>query len=964
MQTKVMYDHPLKVRRALGELEADILRMQSAIRHLFLSKKETKFSDCINSIQLYKDSASQQLKVICNLYLGPVEDTEKLTRDIIEWNSVCDSTIQSLNVEKNIDLGKQAAIIGIVDTHVNKISASLNKINQFAIAKADQLYYNGFEHKKSMDRQLTYLVVGVLLLIVVVTVVLLRVIRSPLKSLTVTANDFCSGNLNARSSCAGKNEFGILGNAFNQLADRIKTEMSLVEEKAAVATVLLSEDDLHRFNNELLKHLMRLTSSEIGAVYLLNRTNNCFERFVSIGLSENACQSFSAAIREGEFGLALATREITHITDVPVNTLLTLNTICGTFKPHDIITIPITVNFNVVAFISLASLHRYSDFSLRFVREITPMVTARFSSLLLLQKVNQQAETLEGQNRELEAQKCEMSEQSRELSEQNHKLTEQKYELSEASRLKSAFLSNMSHELRTPLNSVIALSSVLGRRLAGVVPPEEYGYINVIERNGKHLLDMINDVLDLARIESGKDEIEISRFSVKSIVSDIITMIEPQAIGKKIALTYTIDDSIPPICSDYRKCRHVLQNLIGNAVKFTEIGKVEISAVVDAGRCRIIVADTGIGIKTEQINHIFDEFCQADSSTSRRYGGTGLGLTIARKYARMLGGDITVESVVGRGSVFAFDFPLINSVAINNKNIKEYSGFAPSAANGNSLASIAAPLPGDGKTILLVDDSEPAIIQLQDILCEHGYRCIVAHGGREALEKIDFINPDAIILDLMMPDVDGFEVLRQLKDNDQLKHLPVLILTAKHLTWRDISFINTCNVRQLIQKGDVNKHELIMGVQNMVYPKPVEPLVNQESAAKLIKRKIVKPRDIPLLLVIEDNQDNMLTFRALFEKKYAIIEAADGHTGVAAANDHVPDLILMDIALPKLNGFEAFDAIRGNEKLCHIPIIAVTASVMKGNRDEIIAYGFDDYVSKPVDEKLLFKTIESALYAQ
>jgi CheY-like chemotaxis protein len=144
----------------------------------------------------------------------------------------------------------------------------------------------------------------------------------------------------------------------------------------------------------------------------------------------------------------------------------------------------------------------------------------------------------------------------------------------------------------------------------------------------------------------------------------------------------------------------------------------------------------------------------------------------------------------------------------------------------------------------------------------------------------------------------------------------------------------------------------------------VETLVSQQSAAKLIKRKIVKPRDIPLLLVIEDNQDNMLTFRALFEKKYAIIEAADGHTGVAAANDHVPDLILMDIALPKLNGFEAFDAIRGNEKLCHIPIIAVTASVMKGNRDEIIAYGFDDYVSKPVDEKLLFKTIESALYAQ
>ena len=255
--------------------------------------------------------------------------------------------------------------------------------------------------------------------------------------------------------------------------------------------------------------------------------------------------------------------------------------------------------------------------------------------------------SLEYQNRELESQKTELAMQSAELTEQNTELEMQKKQLSEASELKTNFLSNMSHELRTPLNSVIALSGVLNRRLAAKIPDEEYSYLEVIERNGKHLLSLINDILDISRIESGREEIEISRFNVNGLVTDVINLILPQAQQKNIELRQTAPGSDVFMTTDFDKFHHILQNLISNAVKFTDEGRVEVSAVKTGDTVSVSVADTGIGISANHLPHIFDEFRQADGSTSRRYGGTGLGLAIAKKYANLLGGNVTVKSSPG-----------------------------------------------------------------------------------------------------------------------------------------------------------------------------------------------------------------------------------------------------------------------------------------------------------------------------
>ena len=296
----------------------------------------------------------------------------------------------------------------------------------------------------------------------------------------------------------------------------------------------------------------------------------------AIGLGETVRRSFSATALEGEFGAALAMGRIRRITDIPPDSRFTFSAVSGSFVPREILTIPIFAGQETIAMISLASVRSYSDSAIRLVNDILSTMTARLNGVLAFRKVREFSEKLEFQNRELEEQKKELLVQADELSEQNIELELQKKQLDEASRLKSAFLSNMSHELRTPLNSVIALAGVLNRRLREVVPAEEYSYLEVIERNGRQLLALINDILDLSRIESGREEVSLRRFTVAELVNEVATMIEPQAREKNIELLNTVSGNLLEIRSDFTKCRHILQNIIGNAVKFTEQGRVEI----------------------------------------------------------------------------------------------------------------------------------------------------------------------------------------------------------------------------------------------------------------------------------------------------------------------------------------------------------------------------------------------------
>jgi signal transduction histidine kinase/CheY-like chemotaxis protein len=954
LQTETMYNHPLKVRRAIGLLRADLLSIQNNMKDMFLYSDEKEIASSLNQIETEKTNAFEQIDLIYKSYLGSPIDVDSLKQAFIIYNSVREESVRLFRVGKTQEAASRTKNNGIAGKHAEKVLAALQKIDDFAKAKGDALYVTSVALNNSLNNQLILLVMAILLLSLLVGYILLRSIRKPIDELTHATQRFQAGDLDARSSNTSKNEFGVLAASFNTMIKNIQIKTELDEKFAALASLMLSEYDIKKFFQTTLNALAAHTCSQMAAIYLRSDDKKTFDHFESTGVDDNARQSFAADRFEGEFGAVLSTRKVQHIKSIPDDTRFVFHTVSGKFIPREIITLPIIADNHLVAIISLASVSAYSQQSILLIDRILVTLCARIEGILAYHKMKEFSAALEHQNRELDAQKTELASQSGELIQQNTELEMQKNQLGEASRLKTNFLSNMSHELRTPLNSVIALSGVLNRRLAKQIPEEEYSYLEVIERNGKHLLNLINDILDISRIEAGHEEVEITTFNLGNLAVEVVTMIQPQAEQKNIGLLKAMGDFDSYITSDAEKCRHILQNLISNAVKFTENGKVEINVAKSDQNIAITVSDTGIGISEDHLTHIFDEFRQADSSTSRRFGGTGLGLAIAKKYANLLGGTISVKSTIGNGSEFTLTLPLRYTSENRISDAEIITGF-------NHSVQKTPYKPGAGlshKTILLVEDSEPAIIQMKDFLEESGYHILVARHGGEALAIIDKTIPDAIILDLMMPGIDGFEVLKTLREAEPTAHIPVLILTAKHITKDELRFLKRNNIHQLIQKGDVNRNELQHAVATMVSPKTTEP----EPAQPRREPQTIEGK--PVVLVVEDNADNMTTAKAILGDNYTVLEAADGNSAIEMAKKHVLHLILMDIELPGMNGITTFKAIRNMASLQHVPIVALTASAMTSDRETILAHGFDAYIAKPIDEKVFFKTINEVLYGK
>ena len=952
-QTSELYDHPLQVRRAIGKLTADVLTIRLGMRDLaFSSPSEKQTAELINEIEICQSDAFDHLAILASQYLGPKSDVDLAKQEFIRYNANRAQTLRLLR-EGNI-AEAQARILpgGAGEVQAQAVLAALERIDAFALKKGDEFFAQSQSLKVGLNLHLLSLVAAILLLTLVIHYFLLRGIRRPLGALTRATQAFQGGDLGARSTYALKNEFGELSESFNHMAATVQVEM---ESKAAVAglsALMVGFNEAKEFFQATLPALAEKSGSQMAAVYLLSHDRKTFEHFASIGLDNGGRAAFGAEDFDGEFGTALASKKIQHIVSISADTRFTFATVGGTFTPREIITLPIMANDATLAIVSLATIGGYSQAQLRFINEIWQILNARVTGLLAFRQIQALAKDLEQQNRELDAQKNELNAQSMELTQQNAELEAQKSQLAEVSRLKTSFVSNMSHELRTPLNSVIALSGVLNRRLAGQIPAEEYGYLEVIERNGKQLLALINDILDLSRIEAGREELEIAQFDLGNLVAEVVASINPLAHQKKIELLHLPARGLAPLRSDAGKIRHILQNLLGNAVKFTEAGRVEISARQEGAEMHMTVRDTGIGIAQDQLALIFDEFKQADGSNSRRFGGTGLGLAIARKYARLLGGEITVESALGQGSVFTLRLPLHLDEDFKARSDADESHARPRVPP----VSLGTASDSAQKTLLVVEDSEPAVIQLQDIFAAPAYRILVARNGNEALEIIQHTLPDAILLDLMMPGMDGFEVLKTVRNAERTAHLPVLILTAKAITKEELRFLKNNHVHQLIQKGDINRAELLDAVASLFRP-AAEKAVKPQPKLQTITGK-------PRVLVVEDNSDNMLTVKALMAADFTVIEATDGLVAVQQARKHQPHLILMDIALPGIDGIQAFKQIRQDAACQSIPVIALTASAMTSDREAILAYGFDGYIPKPIDHQEFMRTIREVLYGK
>ncbi len=617
-----------------------------------------------------------------------------------------------------------------------------------------------------------YILLNFILIFGIVSIVIIflaslisKSISKPVVALNLHAQKFRTGELSARNTISSDDELGSLALELNNMAAVIESKLKIQKSVSKISDKIIEQRSMQEFADELLLALRKITGANMCVFYVLNEATAEYEHFTSIGASTEMLKSFRADHLQGEFGNAIAQQEIYYLSDIPENTKFVYNTIAGNLIPKEIITLPILVDDSVVALISLASIHKFSLESFETLDLSWDVINTSYSNLLAsertrifadllsrnIQQLEAQSEELQEQSEELQTQTQELQQKSEELQQQNIELEAQKKQVESANQLKSEFLSNMSHELRTPLNSIMALSQVLIMQTKNILDAEQYSYLEIVRRNGKNLLSLINDILDLSKIEAGKMEILPKPFSVGQLLEITKENLMSLATSKNIQIDVSIPAGLPKIESDEAKLHQVLTNIVGNAVKFTEQGGVEISAKQQDGDVLILVRDSGIGISKELLPHIFDEFRQGDGTTSRRYEGTGLGLAIAYKITRILGGDIKVESRIGEGSVFTIRIPVVWHENIHT---------VPSSIEFKEHISAA-----NGQTILVVDDDELAVQKISSSLRDEGYKVIIAYNGKDALQMAEEHQPFAITLDVIMPEMDGWEVLQKLKQN-------------------------------------------------------------------------------------------------------------------------------------------------------------------------------------------------------
>jgi len=376
-----------------------------------------------------------------------------------------------------------------------------------------------------------------------------------------------------------------------------------------------------------------------------------------------------------------------------------------------------------------------------------------------------------------------VDERTTKLQEQNYELSDQRLAVEEANRLKSEFLSNMSHELRTPLNSIMSLSHVLGIQAKDKLSDEQNEYLEIVERNGQKLLELINDILDLSKVESGKMDILRGEISLSSMLEIIKGNLILLAEGKNVTLSLKTPKNLPKVETDEAKLHQVFTNVVDNAVKFTEKGSVDIIVKNDSKNVYVEIKDTGIGISEEALPNIFDEFRQVDGSSTRRYEGTGLGLAIAYKTMKLLGGTIRVKSKLNKGSVFTITIPIkwegiTKNVAKNKKSI-------PITEKQQKKKNLSKT---ELQNVLIVEDIPDNMIAIKAIL-KNKFNILEAHDGKDGLNKAIKNLPDIILLDMSLPKMDGKEVVKILKSKEETKNIPVIALTASAMLEDKDSFL-------------------------------------------------------------------------------------------------------------------------------------------------------------------------------
>ncbi|NUS63231.1 MAG: HAMP domain-containing protein [Saccharothrix sp.] len=791
----------------------------------------------------------------------------------------------------------------------------------------------------------------------------------------------------------------------NRDQDWLKTNL------ARISGLMQGRRDLEVVAELVMDELTPLVSAQYGAFYLVDDTTDPRElRLIgSYGGPDEPGRPPRFTFGQSLVGQAARSRRPITVDDVPGD-YLTITSGLGQTAPVTILVLPIVVEDQVLGVIELASVHRFTRIHRDFLDQLmetvgvnvnTIIANSRTDELLtesqrLATELQARSEELQARQEELQASNAELEDKAALLASQNRdieaknleiELASQELEaraqqLALASKYKSEFLANMSHELRTPLNSLLILAQLLAQNPTRNLTPKQVEYAGIIHSAGSDLLQLINDILDLSKVEAGKMDVSPERVPLRRLLDYVEVTFRPMTTQKSLGFRVTTAPGVPAdLLTDDSRLRQVLRNLLSNAVKFTETGSVELR-IEPAGpdeppttvrrhgpALAFRVIDTGIGIAEQQLESIFGAFQQADGTTSRKYGGTGLGLSISREIAYLLGGAIAAESAPGQGSTFTLYLPVARP---------DFEDTAPHHADSVPQAVEPAPAPQTHQRRLLVVEERPqgllslvagsAVADLADSHDQRGpVQVVTAIGAEEAASALAAEAFHCVVLELDMPGGAALRLLETMDGDAALRTVPVLAHNNRRL--------DPAQERQLQSRTGPQPLELLSSLDELrerialhlsaEAPGDVLPLVRREDPVAPEPRPVDGSLAGRTVLIVDDDARNLFALSSILELHGVhVLHAENGREGIDALRGHPEvDLVLMDVMMPEMDGYAATAAIRDMPEYATLPIIAVTAKAMLGDREKSLASGANDYVTKPVDADALVASVKRWLDA-